>query len=146
MLENVRILKDAGADLSHVIVGHVCMHDFDTPTCHKLMDAGCYIGIDMFGLEGIHFLPHEKIYMEMNDQKRIKKIIDLINDGYIDHILLSQDVATKERLVSYGGFGYGHILRDILPVLRNKGLSDEQINTMLRENPKQAVAFTPAKD
>jgi phosphotriesterase-related protein len=84
--------------------------------------------------------------MEMNDQKRIKKIIDLINDGYIDHILLSQDVATKERLVSYGGFGYGHILRDILPVLRNKGLSDEQINTMLKENPKQALAFIPAKD
>ncbi|MFC1863773.1 phosphotriesterase, partial [Thermodesulfobacteriota bacterium] len=146
VLENVRILGEAGADLSRVIVGHVDIQDFDTPTCHKLMDAGCYIGFDSFGLEGFMQLPDDGGYIEPNDMKRINRIINFVNDGYLDHILLANDVGTKERLVAYGGFGYGHVLRDIVPIMRIKGLSEEQIDTLLKENPKRILPFAPAKD
>lgn len=146
VLENVRILDEAGADLSRVIVGHIDIHDFDTSTCYKLMDMGCYIGFDSFGLEGFMQLPDDGGYIDPNDMKRLNRIINFVNDGYLDHILLSNDVGTKERLIAYGGFGYGHVLRDIMPIMRIKGLSDEQIDTLLIENPKRILPSAPANE
>jgi phosphotriesterase-related protein len=146
VLENVRILDEAGADLSRVIVGHIDIHDFDKTTCHKLMEMGCYIGFDSFGLEGFMKLPNDGGYIEPNDMNRLNRIINFVDDGYLDHILLSNDVGTKERLVAYGGYGYGHVLRDIVPIMRIKGLSDEQIYTLLMENPKRILPFAPVND
>lgn len=146
VLENVRILDEAGADLGRVIVGHIDIQEFETTTCHKLMNMGCYIGFDSFGLEGFMQLPDNGSYIEPNDMKRMNRIINFINDGYLEHILLSQDVGTKERLIAYGGFGYGHVLRDIVPIMRIKGLSEKQIDTLLIENPKRILPFAPVND
>ena len=91
-------------------------------------------------------LPDNGSYIEPNDMKRMNRIINFINDGYLEHILLSQDVGTKERLIAYGGFGYGHVLRDIVPIMRIKGLSEKQIDTLLIENPKRILPFAPVND
>ena len=56
-LEIIAILRDAGADLSHTIMGHVHISGFSKATCHELADAGCYLGYDNFGLEGLMELP-----------------------------------------------------------------------------------------
>ena len=141
VLENIGILEDAGADLSRVVVGHNDIMDYDDATCRKLADAGCYIGFDSFGNEGFVHIPHPGFYVELSDVKRINKIIGLIKDGYLDHILISQDIGTKERLTAYGGTGYAHILRDVVPIMRIKGLSEEQINTLLVENPGRALSY-----
>ena len=146
VLENIGILEDAGADLSRVVVGHNDIMDYDDATCRKLADAGCYIGFDSFGNEGFVHIPHPGFYVELSDVKRINKIIGLIKDGYLDHILISQDIGTKERLTAYGGTGYAHILRDVVPIMRLKGLSEEQINTLLVENPGRALSFALKHD
>jgi phosphotriesterase-related protein len=144
--EITRILSEAGADLSRVIIGHVDLFNYNTETCHKLMDAGCYIAYDNFGHEGFFQVPHVTRYFETSDIGRINDIIKLVKGGYLNQILISQDVATKERLASYGGTGYAHISRDIVPVMSIKGLSDEQIHTLLVENPKRIISFAPAKN
>lgn len=145
VLEIAKILADAGANLSHTIIGHVDVTGFSRATCHRLADAGCYIGYDNFGLEGLLQLPGVGRAVELSDMQRINDIKRLIADGYLNQLLVSQDIATKHRLVSYGGFGYAHILRDIVPVMRVKGMSDEQIYTLLVENPKRVLSFSSAK-
>ena len=43
-------------------------------------------------------------------------------------------------LTHYGGFGYGYILRHFAPRLRRHGVSDAQLNTLLRDNPRRVFA------
>ena len=143
VLEDVRVLKDAGADLNRVIVGHMDIQDYNSVTCRKIMDEGCYIEFDSFGLEGFFEVPHRGY---MGDEKRIDRILGFIKDDYIKHILISQDIGTKERLTSFGGTGYAHILRDVVPIMEFKGMSEEQINTLLIENPKRVLSLASVKE
>ena len=61
--------------------------------------------------------------------------------GYINQILISSDMCRKHRLWSYGGPGYAHILENIVPLMREKGMTEESINTILVENPKRGITF-----
>ena len=138
-LEIMTILGDAGADLSHTIIGHVDISGFSKATCHELADAGCCLGYDNFGLEGLMELPGLGRTVDLRDTHRIHDIINLIADGYLEKIIISQDVATKHRLVAYGGLGYAHILRDIAPVMRSRGVTEDDLCTLLVENPKRVL-------
>jgi phosphotriesterase-related protein len=75
------------------------------------------------------------------DLERVNRIIELIKNGYINQILIGQDVCFKDCLTSYGGFGYAHLLNNVVRLMRAKGLSQEQINTIVVENPKRVLQF-----
>ncbi|MDR8257841.1 phosphotriesterase-related protein, partial [Acinetobacter baumannii] len=64
-------------------------------------------------------------------------IRELIDDGYIQQILLSQDVFLKTMLTRYGGHGYGYILKHFVPRLRRHGVSGEQLETLMIGNPQR---------
>jgi phosphotriesterase-related protein len=142
VLEIINILGDAGADLSHTVISHVDVWGFSRGTLCQLMDAGCFIEYDTFGHPGIS-APFNGRYLDIpSDMQRINDIIELIAEGYLNQILVSHDICWKHQLVTYGGYGYGHILRYIVPVMQSKGISDEQIDTLLVENPKRLLTFT----
>ena len=66
----------------------------------------------------------------------------LIGEGYRDQILLSHDTATKAQLVAYGGWGYAHILENIVPLLRWHGISEDDVEALLQRNPQRMLAWT----
>lgn len=74
-----------------------------------------------------------------NDVGRIKEIKQLIKMGYIKQLLLSHDICFKIQLVSYGGGGYAHLLREVVPLMQIYGITDEQIDEMMIENPKRLL-------
>jgi phosphotriesterase-related protein len=76
-----------------------------------------------------------------NDITRINEIMELIEDGFLDHILISHDMAFKTMLRSFGGGGYSYILKIIVPMMRRKGMTAKQIHTILVENPKRAITI-----
>ena len=82
----------------------------------------------------------------LDGQQRCDLMQRLIAQGYLKRILISQDVFLKIRCYSYGGAGYAHILRNTVPLMRHKGITDEQIHTILVENPKRILPFAPAKE
>ncbi|KKK80255.1 hypothetical protein LCGC14_2825310, partial [marine sediment metagenome] len=49
VLEIIKILRDAGADLSRTVISHVDLRHFSPTTCRKIADAGCYLEFDTFG-------------------------------------------------------------------------------------------------
>jgi phosphotriesterase-related protein len=59
----------------------------------------------------------------------------LIDDGYKNQILLSCDVCLKTCLRTYGGWGYDHVLKNIVPMMEDEGISKEDIKLMLIDNP-----------
>jgi phosphotriesterase-related protein len=63
-----------------------------------------------------------------------------LESGYIDQILLSQDVFVKSNLRAYGGWGYDHILTNVVPMLRRIGITDDQIHTMMAKNPEKVLS------
>jgi phosphotriesterase-related protein len=147
-LEILDILKNAGADLTRTIISHVDQWGFSEDTCRKITDAGCFIEFDGFGNEGV-FLDRQTGTLVgcANDAALVaKRIGKLISRGYLNNILISGDICLKYLLSTYGGYGYAHIPRDIVPVMQWCGLSQEHINRLLVENPKQALTFVTIKN
>jgi phosphotriesterase-related protein len=142
--EIIDILGAAGANLSRTIICHCDIFGFAPPTLDKIVEAGCYLEIDNFGQPaGILFPLQERLIESPSDAQRINSIIDLIGKGYLNHILISCDHCYKHTYVTYGGYGYAHIIRDIVPAMKMKGMSDEQIHSILVENPKRVLTFAP---
>ena len=80
---------------------------------------------------------HES-YVISNGGRQVK---NLIEEGYIGSILLSQDVFIKMMLKKYGGFGYTYIITHFKNRLINLGVSENQISELLIDNPKRVFSF-----
>ena len=147
VLEIIKMLGDAGADLSRTVISHSDHSGFSRATLHRLADAGCYIEFDTFGHPAILMPAFVRGFIDMpTDKWRINEIKYFINEGYLNHILISHDVFCKYNYVTYGGAGYGHILHSVVPWMQWAGISDEQIHTMMVENPKRVLPFAPVKE
>jgi phosphotriesterase-related protein len=140
-LEVVQVLRDAGADLKHTVICHVNVYGFSPETCREIADAGCYIGYESFGNLGYPHLYLGRLLQHRSDLEYIDAIIRLVDDGYIDHILVSHDICFKDFLRTYGGNGYAHILENAIPIMKIQGISEDQINTLFVENPKKYLQF-----
>jgi phosphotriesterase-related protein len=145
VIENIKILEDAGTDLRRVAISHVDGFEFSFPTLRKILKAGCYVEYDGFGHSLYHLNYMGRVVNETSDINRIYDITRLINEGYIDQILLGQDLVFKCSLVTYGGFGYAHIIDNLLPFMRAKGMTEQQIHTLLVENPEKFLQFAPIR-
>ncbi len=142
-LEIIDILKDAGADLSHTVMCHCDIFSLAQRTLDKFVEAGCFIELDNFGQPaGVFFSFQDRLIETPSDAQRVNAIIELIAKGYLEHILISCDHCYKHTYVAYGGYGYAHIIREIVPGMKMKGMSEEQISTILVENPKRLFRFT----
>ena len=133
------VLEEAGADVGRVIIGHLERTVPDVEMVVELARRGCYLEYDLFGWESSNY-PLSEIDMP-NDAQRIGCVQRLIEAGYVDRIVLAQDVCFKHRLTRYGGDGYHHILEHIVPRMRQKGISQEDIDTMITANPARVLTF-----
>ncbi len=139
-MEIIRILADAGADLSRVVMGHIDRTGYSSATVRDLAQIGCYLEYDLFGSNAFYPLRFG-VHKRPCDRERIEQIKDLIDEGLIGQILISQDVCLKTKLVRYGGTGYAHILCNILPQMRAREITEGQIHTMMVENPCRLLCF-----
>ncbi|MGO8484933.1 phosphotriesterase-related protein, partial [Rhizobium leguminosarum] len=66
-----------------------------------------------------------------------REIVRLVEAGYLDRILLSNDVFLKMMLTHYGGNGYAYILRHFIPRLERHGLDTTVLDEMMRGNTRR---------
>jgi len=71
----------------------------DVEELFEFAKMGSYLEFDLFGIECSHYQLNEKIDM-LSDAQRVDIILQLINEGYEDRIIVSHDIHTKHRLVS----------------------------------------------
>ena len=138
-LEILELLANGGADVSRVIMGHLDRTVFESDALLSIAASGCYLEWDLFGNEGSYY-PLAEIDMP-SDAQRLDYIKRVADAGYSDKIVIGQDIATKHRLVKYGGHGYGHILENIVPRMRRKGFSEDVIRAITVGNPARILAF-----
>ena len=58
---------------------------------------------------------------------------------YLKQILISTDICIKIELLKYGGYGYAHILKNILPIMEKRGFTQEEINFITSKNVKELL-------
>jgi phosphotriesterase-related protein len=140
-LEHIALVKEAGADLTHTAISHVDGYQYSLDTQRKIFEAGCYVEYDGFG-NSLYTVPYAgRLINWHSDATRIDVIQQLIEDGFINQILLGGDICFKCSLAAYGGFGYAHIINNLIPLMRHKGMTEEQIRTLTVENPTQFLQF-----
>ena len=103
----------------------------------SVLEAGVFISFDTFGLEAYYDSIDRRSSFDA-DRERI--LLELLGRGYAHQLLLSQDVCMKMQLRRYGGHGYSHILRHTVPSLRRRGVSDDTLDVLLRDNPRRLLA------
>lgn len=64
-----------------------------------------------------------------------------MNDGLLELLLISHDICLKPHLKHYGGHGYDHIMRRVVPLMKTLGITPEEINTLIVDNPAKFVVF-----
>jgi phosphotriesterase-related protein len=125
------------AILEKVYMSHMDGVEIDLDYHRRILDRGINIDYDLWGLDTAYY---DDIYpgaWGVSDNQRADALLELCQQGYEKNMMLSHDTAMKMQLAKYGGFGYAHILQNVIPVLKHKGMSESQITAMLVENPKR---------
>jgi phosphotriesterase-related protein len=136
-LDILDIIEAQGADVTKVVLSH-CDPTLDDYEYHdRIAKHGAFIEYDQFGIE---FVASEGFFLP-RDIDRIRAIRRQIDRGNLAQIIVSQDVSFKTCLVKYGGWGYGHILRDLVPFMKREGFTEKELHTILVENPRRLLAF-----
>ena len=139
-VEIAQEVDKAGGDLSRLIICHIDRTCLDRTWLKDLADTGCYLEYDLFGNESSYYPPNPDVDMP-SDAERMDVILWHFEQGIEKQILLSHDVATKHRLHAYGGLGYDHLITNVVPRLRKRGLSEDQVNTLIVDNPACVYSF-----
>lgn len=127
-----KVLKEEGVDLSRVVMGH-SGDTTDIDYLKELADQGALLGMDRFGLDAL--LPFDE---------RVATVVTMCELGYADRMVLSQDASCFIDWFPAGmpaqfmpNWNYEHVSKDVVPALRERGVSDDQIDAMLVANPRR---------
>lgn len=135
-IEAADILLCSGVRPESICISHVDVENREDYIL-ALLEMGIYIEFDNFGKE--YYIRREVRNSGygcfVHDTQRVALVKKLIGMGYLEQILLTCDLCLKNLLHCYGGWGYDHVLTNIVPMMEEFGISQEQINIMLKENP-----------
>ena len=129
-LDQQRIFEEEGVDLSRVIIGH-SGDTTDLDYLEKLIARGSYIGMDRFGIDTI-----------LSFEDRVTTVARMCERGHAGKMVLSHDAACFSDWLPEAvytimpNWHYLHIHNDVIPALKERGVTDDQITTMLVANPR----------
>jgi phosphotriesterase-related protein len=121
------------------IISHVDRTLFTIDDMQCVADTGVVLEFDFFGIESAYY-PFADIDLP-NDGQRVHYIVELARRGYATQIVVSQDVCTRTRLTRYGGHGYAHLLDNAVPLMRRRGLADDDLHQILVRTPRRLLAL-----
>ncbi|WP_312888039.1 phosphotriesterase family protein [Nonomuraea rhodomycinica] len=131
-LEQQRLLASLGVDLGRVVIGHAG-DSTDVAYLEELVANGSYLGMDRFGIGTISpFEDRVAVVTAMCERGHAGRMV-LGHDSYCFNDRFDADVV-RERHPDYHLL---HVSRDVLPELRKRGVTEEQIRQMLVDNPRR---------
>jgi phosphotriesterase-related protein len=134
--EQLDIFAEEGVDLAHVVIGHSCGAS-DLRYHTDMLDRGCLLGFDRFGLDFVH-----------PDRLRLAALIGLVGIGFEQQLVLSHDSVAcwkgkglpemdAKTLEGIKNWNPTHIFKHILPALKEAGVGEHKIKAMMVENPRR---------
>jgi phosphotriesterase-related protein len=135
-LEILDLLDGYAVDPARVVICHTDVAP-DLGYMRRLLERGALVEFDDFGKE-FPVDPAESDFAGgpfATDPERVEALARLVEWGYERQLLVTNDICLKQMLHRYGGRGYDHILAEVVPLLRETGLTQESIDRLLVENP-----------
>jgi phosphotriesterase-related protein len=129
-LDQLALLAEEGVDPHRVIVSHLGDRE-GIRTLLPIAQRGAWINVDN--------LAFVSGYAPL--ALRADNVAALVAEGLVGQVMLSGDICLVDQLASHGGPGYATVLVDFVPLLRERGLTEEQIRTLLVVNPARAFAY-----
>ncbi len=137
----IAILKEEGVDLTRVKIDH-SNDTTDVEYLKWVLDQGCYLGMDRY--PGRHVSPH----------MRTVTLKTLIDEGYTDRLCPSHDciclAVMKQRedgtmpheheFSRNNPHRYLYMKHEVIPELKEMGVTDQTINTLFIDNPRRYFA------
>ena len=134
-LDQQRILASRGVDLGRVLVGHA-NETTDLGYLEQVIDNGSYLGWDRCGLA-----------FAVPLDAQLDTLAKLCDRGYADRVMLSHDKAsftdwftTAEQDLFLPDWQFSYIHNGVLPGLRERGITEDQLEQMLVRNPREFFA------
>ncbi len=137
------MLEEECVPLGRVVMCHMDIVGSTLDLQRSIMRRGAYVAFDSFGSE----LYYDSIAASFpaaydpSDGQRVDALLKLVEEGYASQLLVSHDICLKIRLKRYGGYGYDHILKHVLPMMQRSGIKQEIIDLILIENPAHILAI-----
>ena len=125
--EQADYLIEHGVKPEKIIIGHMDLSQ-DLEKILRILEKGVNVGFDTIGK--LSYCP---------DTFRMEALKRIASEGKLSQIVLSMDITRKSHLKSHGGIGYRYLFTDFLPLLRESGMTEEQIDTLLIDNPKRIL-------
>lgn len=129
-LDQLTILEAEGVDPARVAIGHSDSY-LHLGYHLQILARGAWVMFDNIG----------SAYPNM-EERRIRLLKELLDRGFADRLLLSQDVCTDVQLEFGGGSGYVGVPGRFLPALRGLGVPEEAITAMTVDNPRRFLAIS----
>ena len=117
---------------ARVVIGHAdSYHNLDFYL--SVIAAGANLQFD--------FLGHRFNVEEALEPRLVETIVELLERGFADQLLLSQDVCHDRQLKANGGFGYVYLQQHFLPTLRTAAVGEGEIRQMTIDNPARILSI-----
>ena len=133
-------LLGAGIRPDKVVICHT-----DVAPCitymRELLSRDVFLEFDNFGKE-FDIPPEDRGFaggVFVRDTARIEVMRQLLELGFAGQILIANDICLKSMLHACGGQGYDHILRNIVPMMLDRGIPRETIDMILVSNPRKVL-------
>ena len=138
-IEQIDLYEAAGVDLGHLCIGHLStIRRADDPgweTHKEIAGRGAFIGFDTVG--------HRMSASFIPEREKVDMVLNALEAGCEDHILLSSDFANTAQIKANWGNGFSTVLVQFVPKLRYYGVPQETIRKILVDNPRRWLAHVP---
>ena len=128
-----RVFGEEGVDPGRIVLGH-SGDTTDADHLCQLADAGFVLGMDRFGIN-----------LATTFEARADIVVEMCRRGYAGQLVLAHDTNCYIDWLAPGvrefmpQWHYLHIEQDVLPYLREHGVTEQQIETMLVDNPRRVL-------
>ena len=117
-----------GIQPKKIVIGHIEFYPNDD-ALKSLLEKGVYIGLDMIGK-----------LSRARDEYRADTVRKIKDWGFLSQLTLSMDICRTEDLKTAGGYGYVYFFETFLPMLKERGLGQNDIELILADNPVRLFA------
>ena len=137
--EIIKFLENFKVNPSKIIFCHADRTLTNLEDILFILNKGYVLEWDFFGIETSNYwfgkfdLP--------TDYMRLDLIYKLFKKGFDNQITISHDICTRTRLKCYGGHGYSHINKHVVPLMLERGWSERNIEQLLLTNPARMLCY-----
>ena len=137
--EIIKFLENFKVNPSKTIICHADRTQTNIEDILLILNKGYVLEWDFFGIETSNYwfgkfdLP--------TDYMRLDLILELIKKGFEEQITISHDICIRTRLSSYGGHGYSHLNKNVVPLMLQRGWSAKNIEQILVKNPANMLCY-----